>query len=146
MRRESELKKREQMVEMMTRSLSSNAAKVGSPTMSDDSNSSADNSFSQGGPQSPKRRGDINGGSPSTRGGLQSQSSGDLSTKAAVEEVQIRSQRGGVYPAKGQSSPYYGSTGDASATSSTANRLRDAPEQVANLVRLHFVLFRSPIL
>ncbi|CAI5709285.1 unnamed protein product [Hyaloperonospora brassicae] len=134
MRRESELKKREQMLEMMARSVSNNAsAKVGSPTMSDDSNSSADNTFGQGGPQSPKRRGDVNGGSPSARGGLHS--SGDLNAKVAPEEVQIRSQRGGVYPAKGQSSPYYGSTGDASATPSTANRLRDAPEQVANLMK-----------
>ncbi|GMF09429.1 unnamed protein product [Phytophthora lilii] len=142
MRRESELKKREQMVEMMTRKLSFNAAKVGSPTTSDDSNSSADNNFSHGGSQSPKRRADNNsGGSPPrsarqpTLADFQSQSSGDLSAK--VEEVQNtgRSQRG--YPAKGQSSPYYGPTGDVSSTPSTGNRLRDAPEQVANLVS-HF--------
>ncbi|KAG7387523.1 hypothetical protein PHYPSEUDO_014045 [Phytophthora pseudosyringae] len=141
MRRESELKKREQMVEMMTRKLSYNAAKVGSPTTSDDSNSSADNNFGHGGSQSPSRRGDNNGGSPPGRGGRQptlgdlpSQSSGDLNAKVATEEVQqSRSQRG--YPAKGQSSPYYGPTGDVSSTPSTSNRLRDAPEQVANLMK-----------
>ena len=130
MRRESELKKREQVVEMMTRKLSyNNGAKVGSPT-SDDSNSSADNNFGLGGPQSPKRRGDNSGGSPPGRGGLQSQSSGDLNAKVAAEEVQTRSQRG----AKGQTSPYYAPPGDGGSTPSTANRLRDAPEQVANLV------------
>ncbi|KAG1711175.1 hypothetical protein DVH05_014004 [Phytophthora capsici] len=140
MRRESELKKREQMVEMMTRKLSYNAAKVGSPTTSDDSNSSADNNFNHGG-ESPSRRGDNNGGSPPGRGGrqptladMQSQSSGDLNAKVAAEEVQqTRSQRG--YPAKGQGSPYYGSPGDVSSTPSTSNRLRDAPEQVANLMK-----------
>jgi hypothetical protein len=143
MRRESELKKREQMVEVMTRKLSYNAAKVGSPTTSDDSNSSADNNYGHGGSQSPNLRGDNNGGSPPGRGrqqptlaDFQSQSSGDLSAKVAAEEVtQTRSQRG--FPAKGQSSPYYGPTGDASSTPSTSNRLRDAPEQVANLVS-HF--------
>ncbi|KAE9047390.1 Serine/threonine-protein kinase [Phytophthora rubi] len=142
MRRESELKKREQMVEMMTRKLSYNTAKVGSPTTSDDSNSSADNNFSHGGSQSPKRRGDNNmagsGGSPPARSArqttladFQSQSSGELNAK--VEEAP-RSTRGG-YPAKGQSSPYYGPTGDVSSTPASGNRLRDAPEQVANLMK-----------
>ncbi|KAE9332741.1 hypothetical protein PF008_g14796 [Phytophthora fragariae] len=77
------------------------------------------------------------GGSPPARSArqttladFQSQSSGELNAK--VEEAP-RSMRGG-YPAKSQSSPYYGPTGDVSSTPASGNRLRDAPEQVANLV------------
>ncbi|GMF25007.1 unnamed protein product [Phytophthora fragariaefolia] len=136
MAREKKLK--EQMVEMMTRKLTYNVAKVGSPTTSDDSNSSADNNFSHGGSQSPKRRVDNNsGGSPPSRrqpAEFQSQSSGELNAK--VEEAP-RSTRGAGYPAKGQGSPYYGPAGDVSSTPASGNRLRDAPEQVANLVS-HF--------
>ncbi|RLN31487.1 hypothetical protein BBJ28_00025770 [Nothophytophthora sp. Chile5] len=159
MRRESELKKREQMVEMMTRKLSYNAAKVSSPTTSDDSNSSADNNYSHSGPSSPRRRGvaDNNNGSPGrgvrhpTLADFQSHSAGELNVKAAAQVTgdegnamgQQRSQRaylggsgGNGYPAaKSQNSPYYGAVGEASATPSAGTRLRDTPEQVANMVR-----------
>ncbi|RLN59537.1 hypothetical protein BBJ28_00021040 [Nothophytophthora sp. Chile5] len=162
MRRESELKKREQMVEMMTRKLSYNAAKVSSPTTSDDSNSSADNNYSHSGPSSPRRRGvaDNNNGSPGrgvrhpTLADFQSHSAGELNVKAAAQVAgdegnamgQQRSQRaylggsgGNGYPAaKSQNSPYYGAVGEASATPSAGTRLRDTPEQVANMVRWQF--------
>lgn len=144
-------------VEMMTRKMTYNSAKVSSPTTSDGSNSSVDNNYSNGSGSPRRRAADNNGGSPGRSGGrhpalaeFHSHSTGELLGKQPAPEETGGSQRSqrayfsgsNGFP-KGQGSPYY--AGDAGAAAagapaaptpnpSTGNRLRDTPEHVANLV------------
>ncbi|KAF1328420.1 Nek protein kinase, partial [Globisporangium splendens] len=162
-RREAELKKREQIADMMSRKMPYNPTKVSSPTTSDGSNSSADNNYNNSGPSSPRRKTPEfgnNSGSPGRSGrGMhslaeyhqdfqlkmtQQQQSAEEPSPASGSRPRVflhsnsdsALSRSGGYAKPGSASPgYYPAAEPGSLPSGSLPRQRDTPEQVVSIMK-----------